>query len=166
MVRVGGGWYDITVNTNVLDLLHIFVCSTSIEKTQNRDTLEHYLIRHDPCRRGHDHSRSPTPECGGRPRLSNGTISPVGPSLMTSSTPCLSHEVLSLAFKPLLHYFIYSFFSVFRHGFQGKRQDAGKNDDRYGDTNVVVDERRQQWSQEIRRSKSHNGSESANQHSF
>ncbi|XP_045025450.1 GAS2-like protein 2 isoform X7 [Daphnia magna] len=64
MVRVGGGW----------------------------DTLEHYLIRHDPCRRGHDHSRSPTPECGGRPRLSNGTISPVGPSLMTSSTPCLSHE--------------------------------------------------------------------------
>lgn len=32
MVRVGGGWYDITVNTNVLDLLHIFVCSTSIEK--------------------------------------------------------------------------------------------------------------------------------------
>ncbi|XP_046643157.1 GAS2-like protein 1 isoform X5 [Daphnia pulicaria] len=64
MVRVGGGW----------------------------DTLEHYLIRHDPCRRGHDHSRSPTPECGGRPRLSNGTISPVGPPLMTSSTPCLSHE--------------------------------------------------------------------------
>lgn len=56
-----------------------------------RDTLEHYLIRHDPCRRGHDSSlsRSPTPECAVRPRLSNGTP----PALITSSTPCLSHEV-------------------------------------------------------------------------
>ncbi|XP_059352911.1 uncharacterized protein LOC130691793 isoform X3 [Daphnia carinata] len=66
MVRVGGGW----------------------------DTLEHYLIRHDPCRRGHDNSlsRSPTPECSRPSRLSNGTISPICPPLMTSSTPCLSHE--------------------------------------------------------------------------
>ena len=68
MVRVGGGW----------------------------DTLEHYLLRHDPCRRseGHhhgSHSRSPTPESV-RPRLSAANAS--GSSLLGGSTPCLTNDVI------------------------------------------------------------------------
>lgn len=41
---------------------------------------------------------------------------------MTSSTPCLSHEVLSLTFKPLLHYFIihFSLFSVMAFKARGR----------------------------------------------
>ena len=81
-VALGDG--DIQSYVNYWNLVVLF----------HRDTLEHYLIRHDPCRRGHDSSlsRSPTPEINfpSRHRLSNGSTVPV----LTTSTPCLSHEVV------------------------------------------------------------------------
>lgn len=70
MVRVGGGW----------------------------DTLEHYLLRHDPCRRGEGghhpasgSSRSPTPE-NIRTRLSSANACGQS-SHLGGSTPCLTNDV-------------------------------------------------------------------------
>lgn len=62
MVRVGGGW----------------------------DTLEHYLIRHDPCRKGDANSRSPTPDII-RQKLSVPDCS--SSLLLGGSTPCLTNQV-------------------------------------------------------------------------